>query len=148
MSKLRNTRKKSIRSKSRKQRGSARIYKFDVQRINESDFFTTVIDQHLPDLCSRETMGLQCAIGHLESDNTSVSETIIQLGGRGAAGSMDMCQFTLNPKTGAITFEALGEPEEPSLGNLWVKTQMDIAALLDTYKVQVGSNNGVKGKQN
>jgi hypothetical protein len=146
MAKLRNTRRKSNQRRSRRQRGGASSYVFDVERINESDFFTTVIDNHLPDLCTRETRGVSCAIGSLEPDNTSISKSVVQLGGRGASGSMDMCQFNLNPKTGAITFEPIGEPEEPSLGNLWAQTQADIAALLETYKVQVTANNESNSK--
>jgi hypothetical protein len=152
MTKLKSNRRKVTRRNSRKQRssrkqrGGAPTYKFDVERINQSEFFTTLIDHHLPDLCTAQAQGLSCSIGNLEPDNTSVSETVVQLGGRGASGSMDMCQFTLNPNTGVITFETIGEPEEPTLGNLWAQTQEDIAFLLESYKVQVGANNGANAK--
>ena len=139
----RNQRKtRNVKKYNKKQRGGVRTWAFDVDAINNGEFFEEVISNHLPDLCSTETVFIpNCAMGGLEPDNCEVKPEYIELGGRGASGSMDMCKFVINAQTGAITFEEVGKAENEKLGNLWHKTKKAIIALLMPLRIQTGANN-------
>jgi len=117
--------KKSRRRQSRKrQRGGLRKWVFLVERVH---------DVFLPIFADGQGL-LPDNMSGLSPDNTHVSEREIELAGSAAGGSEDACKFVLNPLTGKITFEEVGEPDDEGVGNLWVTNHEDIITVLQGYR--------------
>lgn len=100
---------------------------FDIEKIN-TELFQQIVDD-----CSSTLMPAD--IGGLEGDNTSITENKVELGGRGASGYMDMCEFVLDTTTGEITYTSLFIDDE-DLGNHWSLTKDNIIDLLRFYRLQ------------
>jgi len=126
--------RKTLRSKRRG--GAAGVWKYDRECVHRLfDMITNdVIGNFLPE-----------RIGSIESENTRVTDNVVELGGRGSLGSTDQCEFVLDSKTGKITYKAL-EPENTNRGNEWDETQENIILFLDSCKRLVVANNKNKNK--
>lgn len=132
---VRRTQKRRINRKStrknRKQHGGVKVYKFDEKRLN--NLIKKIAQMGNPKYCPDN-------IGSLEPDNTNVSVNKLDLAGRGASGSEDACRFTLDQKTGEITFETIGIADNEEAGNEWLKTKDNILTYLKA-SVLVSNNN-------
>lgn len=117
--------------RNRKLRGGAKVYKFDTVRLD--NLLKKIALKGNPEYCPD-------GIGGLEPDNTRVSENILELAGRGASGSEDASRFTLNQKTGAISFETVGEADNMNSGNEWLKTKDNIIEYLKRAVVETNNN--------
>ena len=129
------TQKRKINRKrtrrNRKQRGGTKVYKFDSVKLDELVEHIALMNN--PEYCPEK-------IGGLEPDNTVTSENVVMLAGRGASGSEDASKFTLDKKTGEITFETIGEADNVKRGNEWLQTKDNILAYLKAAVVESNNN--------
>ena len=117
--------------RNRKQRGGAKVYKFDTVRLD--NLLKKIALKANPEYCPD-------GIGGLEPDNTETSENALMLAGRGASGSEDASKFSLDKNTGEITFETIGEADNMNSGNEWLKTKDNIIEYLKRAIVVTNNN--------